>query len=387
MPNKYVKILTIIFLIVFASIGGHDFYVHRHFKEAAVPSSSLTEVRHLSDYEPSLKGTVNDSNIYVFDSGIPGGTALLLGGTHPEEPAANLTALLVAENVKIEKGRLFVIIRANKSASTGTRMGEAYPDFYHVKTPWGTKVFRMGDRVSNPLDSWPDPEVYIHYPTRQMLAYMDFRNLNRCWPGRSNGAITERTTWAMMQLIRKENVDMVVDLHEAELEYPVINTIVTHEKGQAVAAMTSMTLTAQLFDVPLNMEFSPKALRGLSHREIGDHSNAMSLLVESAEPMLDRIRGITDEYLLMTGKDEFVIRAGEHGLLYSPIDEKGWPIDVRVGRHSSTFQTMLQFFTAMYPDKPIVVSGVPGYREIIANSLGTYLHNPQEAKDGHVFYD
>ena len=135
-----------------------------------MPSSSLTEVRHLSDYEPSLKGTVNDSNIYVFDSGIPGGTALLLGGTHPEEPAANLTALLVAENVKIEKGRLFVIIRANKSASTGTRMGEAYPDFYHVKTPWGTKVFRMGDRVSNPLDSWPDPEVYIH--TRQ----------GRCWP-------------------------------------------------------------------------------------------------------------------------------------------------------------------------------------------------------------
>ena len=280
-----------------------------------------------------------------------------------------------------------MIIRANRSASTCTRMGEAYPAFYRIKTPWGTKVFRMGDRSSNPLDSWPDPEVYIHYPTRQMLAYMDFRNLNRCWPGRNNSAITERTTWAMMELIREEHIDIVVDLHEAELEYPVINTIVTHEKGEAVAAMTSMTLTAELFDVPLSMEFSPKALRGLSHREIGDHSDAMSLLLESAEPMLDRIRGITDEYLLMTGKDEFVMKAGEHRLLYSPIDERGWPIDVRVGRHSSTFQTMLQFFSSMYPDNQIIISGIPGYKEIIANSLGTYLHNPQEAKEDNVYYD
>lgn len=384
---KYVKILTLLFTGIFAAISGYDFHIHRHFKEPVVPSTALTEVRHLSDYEPSLKGTVNDSNIYVFDSGIPGGTALLIGGTHPEEPAANLTALLVAENVKIERGRLLVIIRANRSASTCTRMGEAYPAFYRIKTPWGTKVFRMGDRSSNPLDSWPDPEVYIHYPTRQMLAYMDFRNLNRCWPGRNNSAITERTTWAMMELIREEHIDIVVDLHEAELEYPVINTIVTHEKGEAVAAMTSMTLTAELFDVPLSMEFSPKALRGLSHREIGDHSDAMSLLVESAEPMLDRIRGITDEYLLMTGKDEFVMKAGEHRLLYSPIDERGWPIDVRVGRHSSTFQTMLQFFSSMYPDNQIIISGIPGYKEIIANSLGTYLHNPQEAKEDNVYYD
>lgn len=387
MPKKYVKLLTLIFLIIFASFGGYDFYIHRHFKEAIVPSPSLTEVRHLSDYEPSLKGTVNDSNVYIFDSGIPGGTALLLGGTHPEEPAANLTALLLAETVEVEQGRLFVIVRTNRSASTCTRMGEAYPTFYHIDTPWGQKRFRMGDRSTNPLDSWPDPEVYIHYPTRQMLAYMDFRNLNRCWPGRKNSAITERTTWAIMQLVREENVDIVVDLHEAELEYPVINTVVTHEKGESVAAMTSMTLTSTLFRVPLNMEFSPKALRGLSHREIGDYSNAMSLLVETAEPMLDRIRGITDEYLLMTGKDEFVMKAGEHGLLYSPIDENGWPIDVRVGRHSSTFQTMLHFFSMMYPDNQIIISGVPGYEEIITNSLGTYLHDPKEAEEGNVYYD
>ncbi|MDD3425607.1 MAG: succinylglutamate desuccinylase, partial [Aminobacterium sp.] len=198
---------------------------------------------------------------------------------------------------------------------------------------------------------------------------------------------TERTTWAMTQLIRQEKVDIAVDLHEAELEYPVENTIVSHEKGQAVAAMTSMTLTAELFEVPLSMEFSPKALHGLSHREIGDHTDAMSLLVEVAEPMLDRIRGITDEYLLMTGRDEFVMKAGEHKLLYAPIDERGWPIDVRVGRHSSTFQKMLEFYSLTAVDRPVVISGVPGYTEVIENTLGTYMKNPEDAPAQNIYYD
>ena len=168
----------------------------------------------------------------------------------------------------------------------------------------------MGDRCASPLDSWPDPEVYIHYPSGQNLAYMDIRNLNRAWPGREDGLLVERTTYAIMELIRKEEVDLVLDYHEAELEYPVENTIVVHENAQAVGAMTSMMLTASTFPVPIGMEFSPKMLHGLSHREIGDNSQAMSLLAEVAEPMLDRIRGITDEELLMSGRDRFVMKAG-----------------------------------------------------------------------------
>lgn len=97
------------------------------------------------------------------------------------------------------------------------------------------------------------------------------------------------------------------------------------------------------------MEFSPKALHGLSHREIGDYSDAASYLVEVAEPMLDRIRGITDEELLMSGKDSFVIKAGEHGLLYAPIDENGWPIDKRVARPASPAPHTLPLSCVPYP--------------------------------------
>jgi len=334
-----------------------------------------------------LKGTTNDCYIYILDSGNPGGTVMVIGGTHPEEPGANLTAQVLVENAQLEKGRLIVAIWANRSASTVSRPGDAYPQFYHIPTDWGVKKFRMGDRWANPLDSWPDPEVYVNYPSRQLLAYMDIRNLNRTWPGKADGALVERTCYAFMELIKKEGVGLFIDLHEAELEYPVISTIVANQKAQEIAAMASMMLTAFEFKRPIGMEFSPPALHGLSHREVGDYSDALSLLFEAPEPFLDRVRGITDEHLLLTGKDPFVMKAGEYGLLYEKIDEQGWPINVRVGRHLSTILQAVQTYSEMYPDKVVAISNVPRYAEVIKNGVGHYFYNPAEAPDDRVVYE
>jgi len=63
----------------------------------------------------------------------------------------------------------------------------------------------------------------------------------------------------------------------------VISTIVTHQKGQELATMVSMTLT-DMDGFKIGTEFSPPNLHGLSHREIGDHSQAVSLLFETPEP-------------------------------------------------------------------------------------------------------
>jgi len=384
---RNVKIIALSISLILIVWSGVMFYEHRSFSEAVVPSPDITEVKKLSSYFAPLAGTANDCNLYFFDSGNPGGTLFLIGGSHPEEPGSNLTAQLFAENVRIEQGRLIVAIRANRSASTVTRPGDAYPQFYTILTPWGEKRFRMGDRWSNPLDSWPDPEVYVHYPSGQMLAYMDIRNFNRTWPGRPNGSITEQTCYAMMELIRREEVNLFIDLHEAELEYPVISTIVTHEKGQEIAAIASMMLTEMEFERPIGMEFSPPSLHGLSHREVGDHSQAISLLFETPEPFLDRVRGITDEELLLTGKDAFVMEAGKYGLLYERIDEEGWPIDVRVGRHCSTILETVQAYSDMNPDKPILMEGIPRYQEVIAQGTGFYFRNPQEMAEGEVYYE
>jgi len=384
---KTVKIIALSITVIVMVIAGRAFYEHRYFKGAVVLSEGVTEVKKLGDYFEPLKNTTNDCNIYILDSGKPGGTALVIGGTHPEEPGANLAAQLLVENARVEQGKLIVAIWANRSASTVSRPGDAYPQFYHIPTDWGIKKFRMGDRWANPLDSWPDPEVYVNYPSRQMLAYMDIRNLNRTWPGKPDGALVERTCHAFMELIKKEKVGIFIDLHEAELEYPVISTIVANQNAQEIAAMASMMLTAMEFKRPIGMEFSPPSLHGLSHREVGDHSDALSLLFEAPEPFLDRVRGITDEHLLLTGKDPFVMKAGEYGLLYEKIDEQGWPIDVRVGRHTSTILQVIQTYSEMYADQAIVINDAPRYAEVIENGVGYYLHNPEEAPADRVFYE
>ncbi len=371
---------------VLLAASGASFYRSRHLKEPLVMGPGVTAVRTLGDYFAGIKGSIDDVKVYVLEGREAGGTILVFGGSHAEEPAGRLAAWLFAENAVVAKGRLLVIATASGSASTSTRAGGAYPPDFTIPTAWGGQTFRMGDRWANPLDQWPDPEVYIHYPTRQELAYVDIRNLNRAFPGRPGGTLTERTAYAIMELIRKEKVDLAIDLHEAELQYPVISTIVAHEKGQDLAAMASMMISASE-GFSIGVEYSPPALHGLTHREIGDHSDAISLLLEAPEPFLDATRGRTDRALLLTGKDDFIVRAGKHGLLFEKIDEKGWPIDVRVGRHASTLLQIFEIWSGEKPDRAVVMTGVPRYAEVVEKGIGAFLKDPKAAPPDRVVYE
>ena len=229
--------------LVWLVLSGTSFYGSRRLEEPVVLSEGVTEVKRLSEYHDGVRGTANDCNIYILEGEEEGGTIFVMGGSHPEEPAGRLAAWLFAENAVMQRGRLILALSSNRSASTVTRIGGAYPPDFTIPTDWGGRQFRLGDRWSNPLDQWPDPEVYIHYPSKQNLAFVDIRNLNRCWPGRANGTLTERTCYAFMELIRQENVDLFIDLHEAELQYPVISTIVAHDRGEDLAAFVSMMLS------------------------------------------------------------------------------------------------------------------------------------------------
>lgn len=380
------KAVIIALGVVLLATSGASFYGSRHLAEPVVLGPGVSAVKTLGEYFEPIRGTWNDCHLYVLEGKEPGATMLVLGGSHPEEPAGRLAAWVLAENATVEKGRLLVVLSTNRSASTATRLGGAYPPDFSIKTAWGQRTFRLGDRWTNPLDQWPDPEVYFHYPSGQQLAYVDVRNVNRTWPGRPNGTLTEQTSFALMEMIRKEKVDIAIDLHEAELQYPVISTIVAHQRGADLATLTSMTLTDEE-GFKIGNENSPKTLHGLSHREIGDFSPAVSLLFEAPEPFLDATRGITDREQLLTGKDAFVVKAGQHGLLYEKIDEKGWPIDVRVGRHTSTIIQVAKTWTEDHADRPLVLAGVPRYKEVIANGTGSYLRDPSKAAAGRVAYE
>ena len=149
--------------------------------------------------------------------------------------------------------------------------------------------------------------------------------------------------------------------------------------------MASMTLTDEEFKI--GMEKSPKELHGLSHREIGDHTNAIPLLFESPEPFLDATRGRTDAKLLLEGKDEFVMKAGRHGLLFEKIDEKGSPIAVRVGRHCSTILQVLDVWSADHAEKGVILKNVPKYAEVIAKGVGAFLRDPSKADSKRVYFE
>ena len=355
----------------------------RNFKEPLVMGPAVVSVRKLSDYVPKLKNTWGDTDIFELDSGVPGATALLLGGTHPNELSGVIAAFTMVENAVMESGRLLIMPHFNRSGSTATQPMGGYPQFMHVPAPWGEQVFRMGDRLVNPLDQWPDPEVYIHYPTGQMLSNVDMRNQNRAFPGRLNGVLAEQICYATMELIRQEQVDFVVDMHGAELLYPVTNCIVAPDQSTLIASLAAMNISSSLFEV--HVEPSPPNFHGLSHREVGDYSQALPFLLESSDPFLDQPTGPKTEALEMDGKDEFLLTAGALDLLFTDYDETGKSMEQRAGRHVSIVLELAAQWTEFNPDKPIVFSS-PGYNEFVADGIGSYLKNPDDAPPERVVY-
>ena len=379
------KIICLALALVLAAIAGVSFYDQRHYKETVVVSDALTEVRWLSDYVPMLKGTYGDTPIFVFDSGVEGGSVLYCGGTHPYEPATSLSAFILMENIQVEKGVVYVIPQCSYSATTLGVQGNAYPSYYTVETEWGEQKYKIGERNTNPLDQWPDNFTYINYPSGQSQAYNDLRNLNRCYPGRLDGTFTERVAYAIMEFIRTENIDMSIDCHEASIMYPVVGTYVAHDDAMDIAMMAAMDLSATSFD--MKIEQSPKSLKGFTHREWGDYSDTLAILMETPEPFIDRIVGPITEDLMMTGKDLFLSYAGDKGLTYVKYTEENdysWPMNIRVGRHLSGAAKAVYYMNMFFPEKEVIATW-PSYEELLEKDCGAFLHDPSAANPDQVY--
>ncbi len=51
----------------------------------------------------------------------------------------------------------------------------------------------------------------------------------------------------------------------------------------------------QMEGMQISLEVSPRNLRGLSHRELGDHTDTLAVLFESANASQGRLRGPMSE--------------------------------------------------------------------------------------------
>ncbi|MHB8770975.1 MAG: succinylglutamate desuccinylase/aspartoacylase family protein [Syntrophales bacterium] len=371
------KHIQSVFLLVVAAAmvawSGVDFRT-LYEREVVVKGPGVTAVRQLSDYFPALKGTVADTDVFILEGNKPGGTVFVMGGVHANESAGMLSAVMLVENAVVTAGRLIVVPHANESGFTNTAPSEGVPPRFHIKTPWGSRWFRYGDRLTNPVHQWPDPEVYVHYPSGQYLSDFDVRNLDRAFPGRANGNFTERLGYALTELVRREKVTLTVDLHEARPMNPIVNCIITHDRARELSSLTVIDLESK--GIQMRLEPSPKKLRGMSHRELGDHTETLSVLMETGNPIQDKLHARADEALILTGKDEFFARAAARGLIYVPYLEKGLALEERVGRNMSALRELIAVLSDLNPGQKVTVERIPDYQSVREKGMGHFLRKP-----------
>lgn len=373
LSKSYISAIAILVVgAVVAGIAGMSFYTKRHFQEDIVAGEGVTEVMKLSEFNENLEGTIGDTDIYVLKGEEEGGSVLLLGGTHPNEPAGHMAAIILEENAKVEKGTVYVIPNINNSAFTHNDPLEGTPQYMHFTTSNGeTRTFQYGSRATNPIDQWPDPDIYTH-TSGQTLSGSETRNLNRCYPGVKDGTISEQVAYAVTNMITTLGIDMEIDMHESSPEYAVNNATVAHERAMTIASEGVLDL--QLEGISMSLEPSPETLRGLTHRELGDFTDTYALLMEVGNPVQGRLRGYTDEDLILTGEDPCYAIAEKLGLLYVDYSSGDFPIELRVGRHLAGVEAFVNAYNNNSEEADqVILTGVPEFEAMVNGSLGDFL--------------
>lgn len=249
------------------------------------PGYGVSEIRWLSDYLPALRDTPGDTPIYVMRGQEPGGAFLLLGGTHPNEIAGVMAAALFVERATVARGTVYVIPHANNSASRYNSgvFNRTSPQWFELTNDAGeVRRFHYGDRRTQPEDQEADPEVFVHEPSGLELEGAEARNLNRNHPGKADGTLTQQISYALFSLVEREQVGILVDMHESSLTGRLANTVVSHPRAIDIAAFAILDL--EMEGLALKQEVSSEEFFGLSHREFGDRTNALAFLIESANP-------------------------------------------------------------------------------------------------------
>ena len=136
--------------------------------------------------------------------------------------------------------------------------------------------------------------------------------------------------------------------------------------------------------IDMALEQSPTNFHGLTHRELGDYTDTMAILMETANASQGRLRGASGESQAIGGLDKFYVIEEELDMLAVPFDESGHPIEERVGRHLQGIYEYVAAFNNIEAEEgeEIVISGVPTYTEMFLTAdpamlggdwLGTFL--------------
>lgn len=314
------------------------------------PGPGVTAIEKLSRYLPSLTNTPGDTFIYFLAGQEPGGTVFIAGGTHPNEIAGVVAATVLIEHARVAKGRMIVIAHANNSAASYPDPTRRVPSSFTIRTPSGERHFRYGARLTKQEHQGAeDPARFRNSKSTEDLAGYEARNLDRAYPGQPDGNLTERVAWAILQVLKKESVNLAFDLHESPPDSRLARMIVAHPKSLDIAALAILDLDASGFGMKL--ERSSETFRGLSHREWGDVTDAHAFLFETPHPgMVKNTAGV------------------------DVVNDPKYPLSQRVGLQLSSFLAVLEAYDSTVPPALAVkVQDVPTLPQLTKSGLGAFL--------------
>lgn len=347
------NLLVLALALVFAVPASIDFLA-MHRQEEVVQTSQLTEVKMLSEYCEGLKGSDLDTEIYMFDSGVPGGTFLVLGGTHPNESAGMMSAIAMIENIQVTAGKVYIMPWTNKSGFTHTSPLDGMLDRFSITLADGSqRTFRVGNRLTNPVDQWPDRNFYEGSSGRKLVGTetAEIRNVNRLYPGNENGVLTERVCAGVKNLINEENVSIVMDMHEGSPEFLYLDTTMAHERALDVASLMAMDMSLE--GLNMKAELSGMTSYGLSHRSLGDNTSALMTLMETYNPSMGPLHGKMDDDLIVNGNEPNYYEAHKQGYIYYNVKENGIPLIERIARHITCISLLKDAYNTYHPMRPL----------------------------------
>ena len=378
MKIRVLNIVVFIVALLFAVPASVDF-LKMHKNEEIAENPNLTEVKMLSAYAPRLKGTDLDTEVYFFDSGVEGGTFLILGGTHPNESAGMLSAVALIENIEVTEGRVIIIPRTNNSGFTHTSPLDGMQDFFTLTLSDGSeRSFRVGNRLTNPVDQWPDVNYYEGTSGRTIYGTEnpEVRNVNRLYYGTEDGVLTEQVCYGIYNLINEEGVDLTMDTHEGSPEFLYLDCTMVNMKRDNTKAMSiasDMALSMNFDDLDMRVEYSGVTSYGLSHRSLGDKTDSMMTLMETYNPSMGPLHGKMDDDLIINGNEPNYYEAHKDGYIYFQVPEDGYPLIERVARHIACIEYLSEAYSWEYPEKAISFTGLGDYYTIVEGGFEKLL--------------
>ena len=195
----------------------------------------------------------------------------------------------------------------------------------------------------------------------------EIRNVNRLYPGNENGVLTEQVCAGIKNMIVQENVSIVMDMHEGSPEFFYLDTTMAHERALNVASLMAMDMGMEGLD--MKAELSGRTSYGLSHRSLGDNTDALMTLMETYNPSMGPLHGKMDDDLIINGNEPNYYQAHLDGYIYYRVKENGIPLIERIARHIVCITKLKDAYNLYYPEAPIEFTCLGSYDDMMELGL------------------